>query len=98
MAIDWCAFLEAHARKVYSAEVNRDLHAAHQLRDKIDAGEIEDGETVRTIYKHHWSGLGSREKVDAALAILKRHNIVQRDMQATGGRPIEIICLLVQAE
>ena len=98
MAIDWCALLEAHARKVYAAEVNRDLHAAHQLRDKIDAGEIEDGETVRTIYKHHWSGLDSREKVDAALAILERHNIVRRDMQATGGRPIEIIRLLDQAE
>jgi hypothetical protein len=58
---------------------------------------IRDGERVRTIYKHHWSGPDSREKVDAALAILEQHNIVRRDMQATGGRPIEIIRLPDQA-
>ena len=94
LAIDWCAFLEAHARKIYAAELNRALHTAYALKERIDTGEIADGDSVRSIYQHHWSGIDTPETVLPALAKLEQHNIARIERQATGGRPTDVIRLL----
>jgi putative DNA primase/helicase len=48
-AAAWCEFLEAHARKIYAAEMNADVSAAHALADKIKSGAVEDGGNVRDL-------------------------------------------------
>jgi len=87
----WCDFLEQHARKIYAAEINADLAAAHRLLEKIKAGAIEEDATPRHIYLKNWSGLSSPEDVWDALSILERHHVLRVVKQDTGGRPSDII-------
>jgi hypothetical protein len=71
LAAGWCDFLEKHAAKVYHAEPRPGVAAARALAAKMEAGAITDGETVRDIYRHHWSGLTTAEQVTAGLAVLE---------------------------
>ena len=67
LAAAWCEFLEAHARKVYAEEIMLDAKAAHRLSHHIKEGRIRDGDTVREIQRHEWTGLTTPEMVDAGL-------------------------------
>ncbi len=91
IAADWCGYLEAHARKIYAPELNPDVAVAHRLADKIRAGAITDGMTIRDIYRPQWSGLTNTDTVCAGLEILNRHNWLRVIEQDTGGRPSDII-------
>ena len=91
LAADWCEYLEAHARKIYSPELRPDVTAAHRLADKIQSGDIQDGMTAREVYRPQWSGLIDTGTVSAGLALLARHNWVRVVEQDTGGRPTEVI-------
>ena len=71
-AAAWCEFLEAHARKIYAAEMNADVSAAHALADKIKAGAVEDGGNARDLYRPQWSGLKTPEAVWAGLMVLQK--------------------------
>ncbi len=77
LAADWCGYLEAHARKIYAPELNPDLAAAHRLADKIKAGAITDGMTIRDIYRPQWSGLTNTDTVSAGLMLLAHHNWIR---------------------
>ena len=50
--------LEKHACKIYAAELNHDLAAAHAIEAKIKGGAIEDGCHVRDIYRPGWQEIG----------------------------------------
>jgi putative DNA primase/helicase len=91
IAADWCGYLEAHARKMYAPELNPDLAAAHRLAAKIRSGDIQDGMTIRDIYRPQWSGLTNTDTVCAGLELLIRHNWLRVIEQGTGGRPSDII-------
>ncbi len=70
LAADWCEFLEAHARKVY-AEGGRVL-AARCLAEHIEDGDVQDGDTVRDLYRRGWSNLRTAEAVENAAKLLER--------------------------
>ena len=70
LAAAWCDYLEAHAKKVYAAELFPGVEAAHNLSVKIKQGAIVDGQTTRDIYQHHWSGLTTSSQVATALGVL----------------------------
>ena len=53
LAAEWCEFLEAHARKVYTGVLQKDLQAAHALVDKIRTRALTDGQAPREVY-HQW--------------------------------------------
>lgn len=91
MAAAWCEFLEQHARKVYAAELNPDLAAAHILSDKIRGGQIEDGSHVREIYRPQWAGLRDSETVWNGLRVLEECGHAKVMEEGTQGRPQEII-------
>jgi putative DNA primase/helicase len=96
MAVQWIAFLEAHARKVYAPEINSAVLSAHALAEKIKQGEVEDAKPLRDIYRRQWAGLKNAEQVENALAVLKRANWVQiitLDPSDKGGRPSEVLRL-----
>jgi putative DNA primase/helicase len=93
LAADWCDYLEAHARVVYSAEVSPGLEAAHRLAEKIRAGQIHHGEPVRDIYRHHWGGLATATEVNAGLEVLAEAGWVRTVTQPTSGAPITVIHL-----
>lgn len=71
LALRWVELLEAHAKKVYASIIQSDLAAAQALAKKISSGAIQDGATVRSIYRKHWSSIETPKQVDKALSVLE---------------------------
>ncbi len=70
-AVEWCAFLEAHARKVYAPELNLDTKTAHALAAKIKEGAVVDGDTLRDVYRNQWAGMTRPDDVRSAARVLE---------------------------
>lgn len=92
LAANWCAYLESHARRLYSLVKNPDLCSAMALSEKIidptTKTPLENGFTIRDVLRRHWSGVDTYELIVSALARLEEIHwvaalIVQRQkMQA----------------
>jgi putative DNA primase/helicase len=93
LAIRWCAFLEAHARKLYATELHAGASAAHALAAKIEAGAVVDGYPVRDLYRAQWTGLQTTELVLAALDELGDLGWVRVEFAMTEGRPMQVVRL-----
>jgi putative DNA primase/helicase len=96
LAVQWCIYLEQHARKIYAPEINAAVMSAHALAQKIQQGEVEDGKPLREVYRRQWAGLKTAEQVEGALAVLRRANwarIVTTEPGDKGGRPSELLRL-----
>jgi hypothetical protein len=95
LAADWCGFLEAHARKVYAAEIQAGVSATHALASKILAGAVFDGQSVRELYRAQWAGLRTPDLVLAGLTDLMNLGWLRVDTEHPmgGGRPGQIIRL-----
>ena len=91
LAARWCDYLEQHARKIYAAELNPDLTAAHLLLNKIRAGAICDGMNIREIYRPQWSGLTRTEVVWAGIQMLNNHKMIRITQKETGGRQADVL-------
>jgi hypothetical protein len=99
LALDWCDFLEIHARKIYSAEINLEAVAAHALAKKIQEGKVTDGMTVRDIRRNQWAGL-TGDALDIAISKLERLNWVKVTQSRDGdtpGRSSEVLMLHPEA-
>ncbi len=74
LAANWCAYLEAHARRIYAVVGSLQSQAAAALVERISKGHLEDfndtGFTAREIYRKKWSLLDDREIVELALGEL----------------------------
>ena len=92
MAASWVEFLDGHAKKIYAAELSRNLAAAHNLAEHIKGGDLEDGVPSRDIYRKHWSGLNDVETLWSGLHELEKYGAVQIvEVSDTGGRPTDAI-------
>ncbi len=91
LAADWCGFLEEHARKLYSEELSPGAEGAHVLAAKLRSGAVLDGESVRNIARHQWSGLVTTAAVHDALKVLEKAGWVRVVEGVTGGRPTEVL-------
>ncbi len=84
-AADWCAYLEAHARRIYALAGNLQSQAAAALAERIGKGQLDElsdtGFTPRDIYRKAWSLLDDREIVDQALTELVDAGWLLRDVQ-----------------
>jgi hypothetical protein len=92
-AAAWTDFLDAHARRVYAVELDPMKQPMLALSEKIAAGVIRDGESVRDLYRPQWSDLRTPEAVERgflALEELGRVRIVELD---TAGAPKRIVRL-----
>ena len=88
-AIAWCAYLEAHARRVYQSVTAGPRVAAAQLAARIIAGEVPDPFLARQIRRKGWTGLSSPDEVSAGIDLLEDLGWVRRvDLppSRTGGR------------
>lgn len=83
LSIKWCHYLDLHAQKIYRVGKDPRFKSASALADKIKAGKVRDGESLRSIYRRHWSYLDSPEKLEGATAILAEHGWIQ--VQTTKG-------------
>lgn len=94
LAANWCDFLEAHAVKIYSAELNQDILSGLELARHIEAGDVLDGMSVRDIYLKGWSRLTTSEAAEAAAAAIEGAGwcrIEDRGPGPKGGRPSRIL-------
>ncbi|TAM93841.1 MAG: DUF3987 domain-containing protein [Rhodanobacteraceae bacterium] len=87
-ALDWCTYLEAHARRIYAPATDNGLTAAHLIAKR--RSELPDGFTSRDVQRHGWGGLTERDVIASALELLVelRHLAAETtSTSATGGRP-----------
>jgi putative DNA primase/helicase len=69
-AFVWATYLEAHARRIYSAVLRPDTAAARELAKHLQRGELPERFTLRETYRKGWAGLNSKEDAEAATEIL----------------------------
>ncbi|HET9028264.1 MAG TPA: YfjI family protein [Trueperaceae bacterium] len=92
LAIRWTEYLEAHARKLYAPELTRTTENVRQLAHRLIAGELEDGCSVRDIYRRGWRGLKTKASVQQAVEHLAGRGWLRLEGSPSGtGRPTEII-------
>lgn len=65
-AAAWCEYLESHARRIYGLVVSTSILSAAKLAEKLRKGKLEDGFTVRDVYKKNWNLLTDRKTVEPA--------------------------------
>ncbi len=94
LAASWCDFLELHARKLYALELNREAASAHALAERIQRGEVQDGQNVTDLYRHKWPGLTTADEVAAALSVLEScYRLRVYEIPNSGARPTKRIRL-----
>lgn len=96
MAVDWCAFLKLHAKKMYAPELNTAVLAAHVLAERIRQCEVEDAQPLREVQRRQWTGLKNAEQLESALAMLKQCNwlrVETLEPSKQGGRPSDVLRL-----
>lgn len=98
LALSWADFLEAHARKLYTAELQPGVAAAHALGLRIEVGDLPDGSTVRDIARREWSGLRTSGRVFEGAGELERLGWLRLETTTSAdelgrGRPSEVIRL-----
>lgn len=91
-AINWCAYLEPHARRVYSLQPTLEEQAAVELLRKIQDRVIGASAffTVRDVTQHGWSYLTTAELVNKATEILASSGWIRPatlPVGPKGGRP-----------
>jgi uncharacterized protein DUF3987 len=76
-ALLWTNYLEAHARRVYSAVLRADTVAARELAKHLQRGDLATRFTLREIYRKGWTGLNTKEEAELAAEILCDHHWIR---------------------
>jgi Protein of unknown function (DUF3987) len=89
LAIEWCGYLETHARRIYAMAESPEHGAAVRLADKIKTKCLASPFTAKDVYRKHWHGLKERPEIEAACNILLDENwlMMQRKPKPLTGRP-----------
>jgi hypothetical protein len=91
-AVEWCEYLESHARRIYSCVTTPQMRAAQLLAEKVKKRQIApDGFfSCRDVYLKGWSGLDTPELARMAVEVLLDAvwvRDVDREAGPLGGRP-----------
>jgi uncharacterized protein DUF3987 len=87
-----CAYLEAHARRVYGSVASLPQRLAASLGQKLQSGQLGERFSLRDVYLHGWTGLDTAERARMAVAVLVDASWIRRENVgpgAAGGRPTE---------
>ena len=90
LAIEWCNYLESHARRIYGMASTSDHEAAVSLATKIKTKKLPNPFTARQIQQKGWLGVDEGEAIREALIILAENNWileVEKPYSGTGRRP-----------
>lgn len=86
-AIAWGRYLETHARRLYGAVSQPATDSARRIAEKIQAGKLDDGFTVRDVYRHQWAGLRELSDVRPGMDLLVDLGWLRGCRIDTGGAP-----------
>ncbi|MEO8998099.1 MAG: DUF3987 domain-containing protein, partial [Rhodanobacter sp.] len=67
-ALDWCGYLEGHARRIYAPAMDNGLTAAHLILKK--QGDLSEPFTARDLQRRGWAGLSDRDAIEEGLELL----------------------------
>lgn len=70
LAVQWCEYLEAHARRIYAMGESPAHEAVVRLSEKIKAGELPNPFTAKSVYDKGWHGLKNKTEVQAGCDVL----------------------------
>lgn len=89
LAVEWCKYLESHARRIYAMAESPEHEAAVRLAGKIKAKALPSPFTSKAVYDKGWHGLKDKQEVEAACNILIDENwlMMQRKPKPSTGRP-----------
>jgi len=94
LAVEWCDYLEAHARKVYGIG---GMSPGQSLAKHIERGDVKDGVSPRMIAKREWKNLKTSDEVRAAVAEIASFGWCRiqdaPSKNPKGGRPRQFICI-----
>jgi len=85
-AAAWCEYLETHARRLYASSENPAMEGARALLDHIRNGDVQDGDSTRSVYRKHWAKLSTPEEVSSACAVLEEFGWLRVEAVKTDGR------------
>lgn len=74
MAIEWCRYLQSHARRIYGLLDTQSVEAAKSLLSHLKAGHLKDGFKARDVQRKGWANLSTLDMVESALSELNSHN------------------------
>ena len=86
-AINWANYLMSHAQRLYGAAINAPLIAARLILERQQ--KLPEPFTAREVRQKDWTGLGTQDAVNNALAVLAEHDFIVGYEVAgeKGGRP-----------
>ncbi len=87
-ALNWCTYLEGHARRIYAPATDNGLTGAHLILKR--RSELAGPFTARELYRRGWAGLSDADAVQDALDVLIEHRhlrTIDGEPGAFGGRP-----------
>lgn len=89
LAVQWCDYLESHARRIYAVAESPDHAVAVRLAEKIKAGALPSPFAIRAIQQKGWHGLKDKQEVEKACNVLIDENwlMMQRKPKSLTGRP-----------
>lgn len=71
MAVEWCAYLESHARRIYGLLGDVSTRAAAELANRLRKGMLPDGFTLRDVYRKGWHLLDRELAKEACRELLE---------------------------
>ena len=86
-ALAWAHYLRSHAMRAYGSVIKANATAARALLTRIRRGDVQDGFTVREVWKKGWSKLTTSADVEAAVTMLVEYGWISPAVTQTGGRP-----------
>jgi len=92
LAVQWCVYLEGHARRIYGMCASPALTSAAILSRHIKKKSLPNPFTRRDIDRKNWHGLQNRDETEEALNILIDENWLKtqrKPIPATGRFPLQ---------
>lgn len=87
-ALDWCEYLECHARRIYAPAGDDGLTAAHLILKR--RAELGDRFTARDVQRKCWAGLNDHDDIGEGLELLTDHRHLLAITESGIGRPSTI--------
>lgn len=84
-ALNWCEYLEGHARRIYSPAADNGVTGARLILKR--RSELGEGFKARDLYRRCWAGLADPNDAQEAIDTLVEYgHLIERTVE-TGGRP-----------
>jgi hypothetical protein len=62
------------------------MEGARALLERIRKGEVNDGDSTRSVYRRHWAKLSTPEEVSSACQVLEEFGWLRIEAVKTSGR------------